>query len=140
MLDRLDANVSPFLDLGRCLGVVPIRHGALGQNRHDPVRAEFGGFLDDEIHCLALGHGLVKRDLERQGRHAVFLDNLQCCRVVANFRRLAEQFLPRAVQDDNAIALAQAQHGAGVFGFRSGEAQRGVVAFLGRNKKSVHAN
>ena len=67
LLDRLDADAAPFLDLGRCPGVVPIRHGALGQHRHDPVRAEFGCFLHNKIHRLALGHGLVKRDLEGQG-------------------------------------------------------------------------
>ena len=77
MLDRLDANGAPLLDLGRCLGLVPLWDGALREHRYDTVSPQLGGFLDDKIHRLALGHGLIKRDLERQRGDIVFLDDFE---------------------------------------------------------------
>ena len=51
---------------------------------------------------------------------------------------LAKQFLACAVQDDDSVAFAQAQHRAGVFGLLRGEAKRVIVALLRGDEKTVH--
>ena len=96
--------------------VVEMRHHAFGQQRHDAVRAQFHGFLDDGFDDFSLGHGLQQRDGAGRGRNEIFLLTRSVTASREALGNLAKEFMARAVQNDNrsrrVSRAARAAHGA----------------------------
>src|SRR5208282_3818119 len=71
LFDGFNGNLLPFLALVFCALVVESRHDAFGQQRHDAMRAQFHGFLDDGLDDFALGQCLEQSDLAGWRRNEI---------------------------------------------------------------------
>ena len=110
LLDCLDGRRLPFLDFGRGTVGSHLRDGPLGKNRHDPMRAQFCGLLDDQLHGSATGDGLRQRHLTGQRRDWIFPHDLQRDSAATCLPHFTKHFISRAVQHDHPVARANPQN------------------------------
>jgi hypothetical protein len=138
LLDRINRDPPPLVQLVRNRSSVRLADHALRQQRHDAAGAEFGRLLHDELECLALGQRLQERDALGQGWDEPFSHDRQRDPVARDLAHFALVFVPRAIQHNHRLAAVQAQNPQAVVRLAFGERQRCARAVFGREMKTVH--
>ena len=72
LFDGLNGHLLPFLALVFRAPVVEVHHDVFGQQRDNPSRAQFDGFLDDGLDDFSPGHGLKQCEGAGRGRREIF--------------------------------------------------------------------
>jgi len=138
LFDGFNGDKLPFLLFGCRFRLAQPGYHAFGQQRHDAVRAEFDGFLDDGLNDFSPGHGLQKRDLTGQRRNISRVFNRQRHRMVRTNGDFTLKLMTGSVQDRHRFAALYAEHMQGMMRLAFIQLERISRAAFGWQIKTVH--
>ena len=98
-----------------------MRHDALGQKRHDAMRAKLGRFFHDYSEHFSLRHGLQERDLKWQGSNRMNARHAQGDFARRHAGHFTKKLPARAIEHGDALTVSGAKNFAGMMRLAFGQ-------------------